>query len=368
MTNTNRWWQFWIFNPYGNFNLKRQGKIDGKLSIPPWTSEEQPDFLRGLYHVTQTTLEALGEAWHKLDRHLKGAWVAATLHQQQAEKELAEAAESEEQAQQRHKEVHGRRLVVPESHGRMFWYWLMVTVVLVCEFPLNSIVFQQLGVSTHETWLMTGVVAAAMVGCAHFLGSQLHQPVQGRPLVVIWRVVLAAIPVVVIVYIAMLRRDNMQQQALTKMGPWELLGTNVAINLLIFCTVTYFSYKLHDPVVEAALKAMSERRLKARQVHLAEKATASARIDRQKGHQQMQQDATSWLPEVRRRAAVYRCAHIRVRPDRNQHSSSVPIWSNLEPDLAIPEDLKQLEWNINPTSDAATETAPNKRFSATAAR
>ena len=68
MTNNNRWWHFGIFNPYGNFNLKRQGKIDGKLSIPPWTSEEQPDFLRGLYHVTQTTLEALGEAWHKLDR------------------------------------------------------------------------------------------------------------------------------------------------------------------------------------------------------------------------------------------------------------------------------------------------------------
>lgn len=184
MTNTNRWWHFGIFNPYGNFNLKRQGKIDSKLSIPPWTSEEQPDFIRGLYHVTQTTLEALGEAWHKLDRRLKGAWVAATLHQQQAEKELAEAAEREDQAQQRHEEVHGRRLVVPDSHGRMLAYWLVVAAALVCEFPLNAIVFQQLGVSTYETWLMTGAIATALVACAHFLGAHLHQPVQGRPLVV----------------------------------------------------------------------------------------------------------------------------------------------------------------------------------------
>ncbi len=368
MTNSNRWWHFGIFNPYGNFNLKRQGKIDGKLSIPPWTSEEQPDFLRGLYHVTQTTLEALGEAWHKLDRHLKGAWVAATLHQQQAEKELAEAAEREEKAQQRHQEVHGRRLVVPDSHGRMVAYWLVVAVVLVCEFPLNAIVFQQLGVSTYETWLMTGAIATAMVACAHFLGAQLHQPVQGRPLVVINRVLLATLPFIAIVFIAMLRRDNMQQQALSKLDPWQLLGTNLIINLLIFWAVTFYSYKLHDPVVEAVLKAIRERRFKALQAHLAEKATARTRIDRQKAHQQMQQDATSWLPEVRRRAAVYRCAHVRVRPDRNQHNSAVPIWSNLEPDLAIPEDLKHLEWDLNRTADVAEETAPAQRFSVTGAR
>lgn len=369
MTNTNRWWHFGFFNPYGNFNLKRQGKIDGNLSNPPWTSEEQPDFLRGLYHVTQTTLEALGEAWHKLDLHLKGAWVAATLERKQAEKELAEAAEREEQAQRRHEQVHGRRLVVPDSQRRVVAYWLVIASVLVCEFSLNAIVFQQLGVSTHETWLMTGAIATAMVACAHFLGAQLHVPVQRRPLVVINRVLLATLPFIAIVFIALLRRDTMQGQALSKLDPWQLRGTNLIINVLISWSVTYYSYKLHDPVVEAVLKALTERRSRAQQLHVAEKATAKARISRQKRHQQMQQDAAGWLPEVRRRAAVYRTAHIRVRPDRKQQQGSpVPIWSLLEPDLRIPEELKQLEWNLNPTSDAAEEAEPTPTLSATATR
>jgi hypothetical protein len=57
-----------------------------------------------------------------------------------------------------------------------------------------------------------------------------------------------------------------------------------------------------------------------------------------------------------------------VRPDRNQHNSAVPIWSNLEPDLAIPEDLKHLEWDLNETADAAEDTARAQRYSVTGAR
>jgi hypothetical protein len=359
----NRWWQIGIFNPYGNFNAKRQGKIDGKLAIPPWSCEQQPDFLRGLYHLTQTTMTSLVEMWHKRDRSLKGAWVDATLQQQQAGKELAEATARENEAQQRHEEVHGRRLAVPESRGRVLAYWLVVAVVLICEFPLNSVVFQQLGVSALETWMMTGAIAVSMVACAHFLGAQLHQPVQGRPLVVINRILLASLPFLAIVFVAMLRRDHMRQQALSNLDSSQLLGTNLTINLLIFWALTYYSFKLHDPVVEAVLKAMARRRFWAQRLHLAGKVTASTRIDRQKQHQQTLQDATGWESEVRRRAALYRMHHIRVRPDRDQNGSPVPEWFNLEPALAIPEDLKHLEWNATSNPDEVDQSSPTIEFS-----
>ena len=358
-----RWWQIWIFNPYGNFNVKRQGRIDGKLAIPPWTSEQQPDFLRELYYLTQTTLEALVEAWHKSDRYLKGTWVAATLHQQQAEKELVEAADREEQAQQRHEEVHGRRLAVPDSpRGRTFFYWLIVAFALVCEFPFNAIVFQQLGVSDYATWLMAGTVAMGLVACAHFLGAQMHQPAKGL-MTITNRVLLATIPFITIVCVAMLRRDHMRQQALSNLDPAELLATSLMINVLIFWALTYCSYKLHDPVIEAVLKALIQRQNKEQRAHLAEKATASARITRQKEHQQALQDATGWVSEVRRRAALYRRTHIRVRPDRDQNSTPAPEWFNREPDVTIPDALKELEWST--TADTVDQTAPRMSFSAT---
>ena len=303
-----------------------------------------------------------------MDRHLKGTWVAATLHQQQAEKEFVEAADREEQAQQRHEELHGRRLAVPESQGARLLYWLVLAIVLVCEFPLNAIVFQQLGISQYETWLMTGTIATAMVACAHFLGAQLHQPVEGRPMVVINRILLATLPFTAIVFVALLRRDHMRQQALSNLDPTELLGTNLIINVLIFWALTYYSYKLHDPAVEAVVKALSQRRAKEVQVHLADKATADARITRQKAHQQALQDATSWVSEVRRRAALYRRTHIRVRPDREQNSTPVPVWFNLEPTLTVPEELKHLEWDIAPAYAGAEPMTPTTRISATTTR
>ena len=367
-TMANHWWQIWVFNPYGNFNVKRQGRIDGKLSIPPWTSEQQPDFLRELYHLTQTTLETLVETWHKIDRRLKGDWVDATLHQQQAEKEFVEAMEREEQAQQRHEETHGRRLAVPDSpRGRTFFYWLIVAFVLVCEFPFNGIIFQQLGVSEYATWLMAGTIAMGLVACAHFLGAQMHLPTKGA-MTIIHRILLATLPFIAIVCVAMLRRDHMRQQALSNLDPAELLATNLIINVLIFWALTYYSYKLHDPVVEAVLKALQQRQDKEQHAHLAEKATASTRINRQKEHQQALQNATGWVSEVRRRAALYRRTHLRVRPDRDQVGTPVPEWFNREPDLTIPEVLKQLEWNMDPTSSAVEQTVPTMRFSATTTR
>lgn len=362
----NHWWQVWIFNPYSNFNVKRQGRIDGKLAIPPWTSEQQPDFLRELYYLTQTTLESLVETWHKADRFLKGIWVAATLRQQQAEKEFIEAADREEQAQQHHDEVHGRRLAVPDSRKRIFCYWALSTFLFICEFPLNAIVFQQLGVSTYETWVMTGAIAMAFVVCAHHLGRQLHQPIKGHPLRIVSRVLLAGVPFIAIAFVALLRSDHMQQQALSHLNPAQLLGTNLVFNVLIFWMLTYSSYTLHDPVVEAVLKALAARRVKEVQLHLAEKATASARINRQKEHQQALQNATGWISEVRRRASLYRRTHIRVRPDRDQNGTPVPAWFNLESDITIPEVLTQLEWNI--TAEAVDQNVPLMTFSTTASR
>lgn len=364
----NHWWQIWIFNPYGNFNVKRQGGIDGKLAIPPWTSEQQPDFLRELYNLTQTTLESLVEIWHKADRYLKGAWAAATLRQQQAEKELAEAAEREEQTQQQHEEVHGRRLaVVPNSSRRKLCYWALSMFLFICEFPLNAIVFQQFGVSTYETWVMTGAIALTLVACAHLLGCQLHLPVRGRPMRLISRILLAGGPFIAIVFVAMLRSDHMQQQALSHLNPGQLLGTNLVFNALIFWTLTYSSYTLHDPVIAAVVKALGMRQVKEMQLHLAEKATATARIDRQKKHQQVLQDATGWVSEVRRRAALYRRAHLRVRPDRDQNATPVPEWFNREAELSIPDVLKQLEWNMDSTADVDLTTT-KMRFNVAATR
>src|ERR1019366_10714447 len=97
--------------------------------------------------------------------------------------------------------------------------------------------------------------------CAHFLGAQMHQPAKGL-MTITNRILLATIPFITIVCVAMLRRDHMRQQALSNLDPAELLATSLMINVLIFWALTYCSYNLHDPVIEAVLKALLQRQNK----------------------------------------------------------------------------------------------------------
>ena len=362
------WWQIWIFNPYGNFNIKRQGRIDGKLAIPPWSSEQLRTFCERSITSPRLRWKPSSSAGTSSTATSRGSGPPTLFSSSRPRRSWRRLSNGRNRPSGVTQEVHGRPLAVPDSRGRTMLYWLVLAIILICEFPLNAIVFQQLGVSQYETWLMTGAIATAMVACAHFLGAQMHLPVQGRPMVIVNRTLLATLPFIAIVFVALLRRDHMRQQALSNLDPAQLLGTNLIINVLIFWALTYYSYRLHDPVIEAVLKALRERRVKELQLHHAEKATADARIDRQKKHYQALQEATGWESEVRRRAAVYRRFHLRARPDREGQPTPVPAWFNREADLSIPAELTQLEWNMGPAPAAIVQSAAAQTMTAIATR
>jgi F0F1-type ATP synthase membrane subunit b/b' len=339
----------WIFSPYSDFNSKRQGRIDGSLCIPPWISEQLPDFLRSLYSTAQITLENIIRRWHRLDQSLKSAWGGAVLRQRKLTVDLAEANRQEDQAQRHYEGIHGDRMVVHEAHLRKLGYTVVIGLVLVCEFPLNAIVFQQLGGSYIETLLMTGTIAAGLVLCAHFLGEQLHKPAWGKPTAITWRIVLAVLPFFVIWAVARLRESHMERLSITHVGSRELLAMNIVINLLIFAVVAYYSYKIHEPAMEDVIKATFRRLRIARDLHKTDKAVSQCRIQREKAFEQTRRNAATITAEVRRRAALYRRDHLRKRTDRDQQgNSAVPIWFNVEPELTI-GDLQKLDWSLDPT-------------------
>ena len=356
----------WYFSPYSDFNCRRQGRIDGALCIPRWNSDQQPDFLREIYATAQSTLENVQRGWHKVDESLRTAWSRAVLSKHKLQADLAQAVEREEQAQRYYEDIHGKRVVIPEARLRKFGYAIVVGLVLICEFPLNAIVFQQLGASYVETLLMTGAVAAALVACAHLLGEQLHKPAHGRPLVVVWRIVLALLPFLVIWAVARLRELHMQRLGIAHVDAGELLAINIVINLLIFAALTYFSHRVHEPGLEEVLKAARKRMLIERGLHATEQAESRFRISREKARDRARRKAATITAEMRRRAAHYRREHLRQRTDRDQAgNSAMPLWfePEYEPKLETTDLDKDLDWGIeSPVKAPAEDHLPARQL------
>lgn len=64
---------WWMFSPYSDWNLARNGRRDGRQDppLPPWNAEQLPPYLRGLRDLGDDSIGPISRSWSTHDEKLK---------------------------------------------------------------------------------------------------------------------------------------------------------------------------------------------------------------------------------------------------------------------------------------------------------
>ena len=244
-----RWWD--------RSRARRDGKRDGLLGVPAKDEVAYPPALLAIKQRAQEALAALQRSWVSRDAQLIETADASGRRSEilvgdvaASRDELARARTRAEGAASRRDEwaASSQEATGPRI-GRVA-YAVLITLILVAEFPLNAIAFRLFGESEVLTWVMTAGLAATLILCAHGLGAFLRVPhptmAERR-----WIIVLLVLPALAIVGIAIIRERYLSVAAAA--GGFDALGPIVGsvlfllINLLIYAGATMLSYLAHAP-------------------------------------------------------------------------------------------------------------------------
>lgn len=334
---------------------RRDGKRDGLLGVPAKDEVAYPPALLAIKQRGEEALAALQRSWASRDARL-------TETTDVAERRAESLAGSVEASRDALARISTRAEAVP-SHdewaadsqaaggpriGRVA-YGVLITAILVAEFPLNAIAFRLFGESEVLTWVMTAGLAATLILCAHGLGAFLRAP---HPTMADrrWIVVLLVLPTLTIVGIAVIRERYLSIAA--EAGGFDALGPVVGsvlflvINLLIYAGATMLSYLAHAPGsrAERSKHTAPERALedaKARQAQVEARAEAGvdAAAAARRASNEARRVAAAHAQEIRsyyeQLMAIYCTANLRAR-----RSPEVPVVLREHPAIEIPPALR----------------------------
>jgi hypothetical protein len=330
---------------------RRDGKRDGLLGVPAQSEVAYPPALLAIKQRGEEALAALQRSWASRDARLSETTDVA----ERRAASLAGSVEANRDAL-----AHARTEAVPSRDdpvtgsaatggpriGRVA-YGVLITAILVAEFPLNAIAFRLFGESEVLTWVMTAGLAATLILCAHGLGAFLRAPhpsMADRR----WIVVLLVLPTLTIVGIAVIRERYLSMAAET--GGFDALGPVVGsllflvINLLIYAGATMLSYLAHAPGQRASKRSAPKHELedaKARQAQLEARAEAGvdAAAAARRAAVEARRVAAAHAQEIRsyyeQLMAIYCTANLRAR-----RSPEVPAVLREHPTIEIPVALQ----------------------------
>ena len=244
-----RWWD--------RSRARRDGKRDGLLGVPAKDEVAYPPALLAIKQRAEEALAALQRSWVSRDAQLIET---ADVSERRSEILVGDVAASRDELTLARTRAEGAAssrdewaASSPEWSGPRIGrvaYAVLITLILVAEFPLNAIAFRLFGESEVLTWVMTAGLAATLILCAHGLGAFLRVPhptmAERR-----WVIVLLVLPALAIVGIAIIRERYLSVAAAA--GGFDALGPVVGsvlflvINLLIYAGATMLSYLAHAP-------------------------------------------------------------------------------------------------------------------------
>jgi hypothetical protein len=243
-----RWWD--------RSRARREGRRDGLLGVPAHDEVAYPPALLAIKQRADEGLAAHERAWASRDAGLVEAAEVADRRHEVSVSELRadrDALADAEARRDRARNVDPDPSAEPQPStpriGRGM-YAVVITAILVAEFPLNAIAFRLFGEGEVLTWVMTAGLAATLILCAHGLGAFLRAPhptfAERR-----WIVVLLALPTLTIVGIAVIRARYLSLAVETTgfdgLGPVAGSGLFLVINLLVYAGATMLSYLAHAP-------------------------------------------------------------------------------------------------------------------------
>jgi len=312
-------WRFWPWHRYSHYTVRRMGKLDGEKNIPSWMNPDQPPFVIELVEAAEHDVSLLAQKWHAIDLKLTQEANQARQDRDQARQQADKAGQDLDMANEHYKAAHGVQLPAG-TDVRVFWYWALVAVLFLSEYPINAIVFRLFGESEVFTYVATAAIAASLLASAHYLGCLLREGKWDRTRVTL-TCVCVLLPIAVIAAVAWLRSVYISRNPQEAQVAWSsgMLFAFATFNLLIFVVAAVASYFVHDPWLLAVYRARKQATKAQERLQRAENRLIRADICRGKTKDMYQAKAHQIKDTVQLLIQAYRTENLRSRTDREQY-------------------------------------------------
>ena len=334
---------WWLFGPYTRWGARRAGRKDGVVSIPHWDDTRQPRYVMQLKQAGDSVVRGLAQKWARRERVLKPKWVNAVRDRNDASQRVDEQSERLKAAEDMYRRTHNDS--PPLEGGGTLWYWLVMGLLFVCEFPFNAIVFRLFGESEVLTYLVTGGIATALLGAAHLLGILLREGKWDRTRIS-FAVMLMAIPILVVSAVAYLRATYLKQVEQQSVDVKMQLGFAV-FNFIIFLVAVVASYFAHDPIFLAVHRERKKLARAQGKLLKAQKRCDKALVRGEKTHSYYRNKAHQLKDKIQNLIEVYREENLRIRPDREERFKQgfhQPKSFEEYPEVTIGADIENFDW------------------------
>lgn len=364
----------WYFR---RVQARRRGRYDGAQGVP--APDEAAMFPPGEFRLKQTAdreLQKLARRWSLRDGRLKGRYCAKLREVRLLKISLTEL----EYEQRRLKGAHDDNLNAisleqkvrrtrrgPEHEWRMnpFGYAMFMCAVMVGEFPLNAIAFRLFGEAEILTYVMTLVLAVALVGSAHVVGILLSLERPSRLQLTLLAICVLA-PLGAIGAIALVRQAYVSSLGREGISPGAVTAAFVLINLLIYAIATVLSYLTHDPIAQQIRATATPLQRVKRELKRVQRRQQKLEIrlqymvaSRQKSLQAVMHEAEMLRNEFEELLQEYRMANLEGRTEK-----TMPPIFKAHPEFSLPLTVQVLDWycpevpDLVSTSHVLTSTRP----------
>lgn len=242
-------WRRWM--------AKRNGRLDGKKGIPADEQEEHTPYEQTLIKEGDSAIHYVMEGWLHKDRSLKQQYCGALTTLENLVEGIRAMEPGHEDMRTRRDQQRDR---MDKMHTVSKGYWVLFLFMAICEFPMNSVVFDILGEAKWLTYLLAAGLGVIIPLAAHFMGIKLRResPLK-HPKGAIKAIFLMLSVTAVLVGVAYLR-----ERFVAGSGVASVLGIDLeprivtiiflSINLLIFVVATVASYMAHMDVTDGEIR------------------------------------------------------------------------------------------------------------------
>jgi len=340
-------WQFW---PFSKVPKQPQPTLDQK---------DAPGFEKEVKQATDDMISNLISKWQKVDGELHQKYCSALAYLagaiQRKNRECKESTIAEDQYNKSRDKYN--QFSRPALNSTI--ETILLIIIAIFEFPLNSFVFSLLGMSKFETYLIAAGICIAIPLAAHFWAIFLKRE-NKKTQEKIWAVVIPIIILGLIGLISYLRNKYfdvmMKEQGIENyLAPSMTTTAFVFINLVTFMVATIISFEAaHADRLYYSAKTEYER---AKKSFLKESKEAKAAIkdylkaiDRVQGYKIKREKSyeyyKSLINEVIERfqtyVAIYESANMAAREE-----AKVPDWFKKDIDTKFNfthTELPKLDW------------------------
>lgn len=232
----------------------RRGKKDGKVGYPPVESEHPSHYEARRINDAEAQIRHLAELYEQADKKLKEQYCKELVTLDNLNDRIKTLEDDHKEAKDAYKDRRKTTAPPRPPVPVPLSYWIIFAFLALCEFPMNSVVFDILGEAKWLTYLLAAGLGVTIPLAAHFLGIQLRtespfESLRGACKAIFITIIVLA----VLISVAYIREKFVEGSKITtllgiSMDPRMVTIVFLSINMLIFMVATISSYFYHIDV------------------------------------------------------------------------------------------------------------------------